>query len=139
MDDFLLRNFFVKQPLHRPKCVRASYQLRVACVILLVSVLIATVLLITVQSNEARAISVRQKSSDTPSGNPQNGKLIFTSQGCNKCHGSEGEGSSTPSQKGGMPRIASTTLALPAFIQLVRKPLGQMPVRQSASVRFGIG
>jgi len=32
-----------------------------------------------------------------------------------------------PGQSGGVPRIASTSLALPAFIQLVRKPKGVMP------------
>src|SRR5258708_11577581 len=40
---------------------------------------------------------------------------------------SEGEGVAGSGQSGGVPRIASTSLALPAFIQLVRKPKGVMP------------
>jgi len=50
----------------------------------------------------------------------QKGNLVFENLGCNKCHGSEGEGVAGSGQSGGVPRIASTSLALPAFIQLVR-------------------
>ena len=59
-------------------------------------------------------------------GNAQKGKVVFETLGCNKCHGSEGEGVSTAGQDG-VPRIASTSLALPEFIQLVRKPKNLMP------------
>ena len=81
----------------------------------------------TARSSEAQTTSARKKSSTTASGDAPNGKLIFERQGCNKCHGFKGEGGSTLAQNGGVPRIASTTLALPAFIRLVRKPKGQMP------------
>jgi mono/diheme cytochrome c family protein len=60
-------------------------------------------------------------------GNSQKGKVVFDTRGCNKCHGSEGEGVSPAGQSDGVPRIASTSLALPAFIQLVRKPKNLMP------------
>jgi mono/diheme cytochrome c family protein len=60
-------------------------------------------------------------------GNAQKGKVVFETLGCNKCHGSEGEGVSVAGQVGGVPRIASTSLALPAFLQLVRKPKELMP------------
>jgi mono/diheme cytochrome c family protein len=80
-----------------------------------------------VQSSKGQTIRTDSKSNTTSSGNPQNGKLVFRSQGCNQCHGSQGEGSSAISQNVRMPRIASTTLSLPAFVQLVRRSKGQMP------------
>jgi mono/diheme cytochrome c family protein len=77
---------------------------------------------------------LQKQSNDAPAGDGQKGKLIFESQGCGKCHGSLGEGVSTPGQKGGVPRIASTSLALPNFVQLVRNPKGQMPAFDSEKV-----
>jgi mono/diheme cytochrome c family protein len=82
---------------------------------------------VIVQSSESRAVHGQEQSSKSSTGNAQTGKLIFENLGCNKCHGSEGEGASVPGQSGGVPRIASTSLALPAFIQLVRKPKNLMP------------
>jgi mono/diheme cytochrome c family protein len=81
---------------------------------------------LAVQSNEPRAASNQAQSSKGSIGNAQKGKQIFETLGCNKCHGSEGEGVAS-SGPGGVPRIASTSLALPAFTQLVRKPKGVMP------------
>ena len=81
----------------------------------------------------ARAISQKQ-SNNVPSGDGQKGKLIFKRQGCDKCHGSMGEGFSTPGQEGGVPRIASTPLALSNFVRLVRNPKGQMPAFDSERV-----
>jgi mono/diheme cytochrome c family protein len=81
---------------------------------------------LAVQSNEPRATRGQEQSSKVSTGNAQKGKAVFETLGCNKCHGSEGEGV-VASGPGGVPRIASTSLALPAFIQLVRKPKGVMP------------
>jgi len=77
--------------------------------------------------NESRAVRSQEPASKGSTGNAQKGNLVFESLGCNKCHGSEGEGVAGSGQSGGVPRIASTSLALPAFIQLVRKPKGVMP------------
>lgn len=82
---------------------------------------------LAVQSNELRAAHGQQQSDKSSMGNAQKGKLVFETLGCNKCHGSEGEGVAGSGQNGGVPRIASTSLSLPAFIQLVRKPKGVMP------------
>jgi mono/diheme cytochrome c family protein len=82
---------------------------------------------VAVQSKEPRAARSQEQSSKLSPGNAQKGKIVFESLGCNKCHGSEGEGVSGSGPSGGVPRIASTSLALPAFIQLVRKPKGVMP------------
>jgi mono/diheme cytochrome c family protein len=82
---------------------------------------------IAVRSAEPRATRGEEQSSKASTANAQKGKIVFENLGCNKCHGSEGEGIAGPGQGGGVPRIASTSLALPAFIQLVRKPKGVMP------------
>jgi mono/diheme cytochrome c family protein len=78
-------------------------------------------------SNEPRAARSQEQSSKASTGNAQKGKIVFESLGCNKCHGSEGEGVPGSGSSGGVPRISSTSLALPAFVQLVRKPKGVMP------------
>ncbi len=77
--------------------------------------------------SEARTTRGQKQIGSAAEGNPQNGKLVFENMGCNKCHGSEGEGLAGTGQNTGVPRIASTSLALPAFLELVRKPKGQMP------------
>jgi mono/diheme cytochrome c family protein len=76
--------------------------------------------------NEPRATSNQEPSSKASLGNAQKGKQSFETLGCNKCHGSEGEGVAS-SGPGGVPRIASTSLTLATFIQLVRKPKNVMP------------
>lgn len=79
------------------------------------------------QSKEPGAAGSRAQASEVSAGNAQKGRQIFETLGCNKCHGSEGEGVAGAGQDGGVPRIASTSLALPAFVQLVRKPKNLMP------------
>src|SRR5580704_10037469 len=70
---------------------------------------------IAVRSAEPRATRGEEQSSKTSTANAQKGKIVFENLGCNKCHGSEGEGVAGPGQRGGVPRIASTSLALPGF------------------------
>lgn len=77
-------------------------------------------------SAERPAANGQERAGKIAAGNAQKGKVVFETLGCNKCHGSEGEGVSAVGQ-GGVPRIASTSLALPEFIQLVRKPKNLMP------------
>lgn len=134
MNVFLPRSSFVKTSARRTRHARSPRQLRVSGIAAFVVLAAIAVMLSTVRSSEARATRARKQSSTTSSANVQNGKLIFERQGCNKCHGSQGEGISAPGQNGGVPRIASTTLALPAFVQLVRKPKGQMPPFNSQQV-----
>ena len=62
--------------------------------------------------------------SATPQGNVQNGKQVFTTQGCYKCHGSDAQGLSGRSDSG--PRIAPSRLGLAAFVRFVRNPTGAM-------------
>lgn len=67
---------------------------------------------------------VRAQSSDAaPSGNAQNGKKLFKSDGCYECHGTEGQGA----QQTGAARIGPPQLSLEGFQSYIRKPTGQMP------------
>jgi mono/diheme cytochrome c family protein len=105
--------------------------LREAAAFVVTAVIAAGLLL----AGSVEALTIHHKqSNNVPTGDPQKGKLVFESQGCNKCHGSLGEGLSTPGQKDGVPRIASTALALSDFVQLVRHPKGQMPAFDSAKI-----
>jgi mono/diheme cytochrome c family protein len=67
----------------------------------------------------------------SPTGNTQNGKRIFASQNCNKCHGSEGQGGSAPVPG---PRIGPPRMSLPMFIDFVRQPMSPMPPYSSKAV-----
>jgi ubiquinol-cytochrome c reductase cytochrome c subunit len=62
------------------------------------------------------------KPSDAPSGNAENGKRIFTKDGCYQCHGREGQGSNMSG-----PRIAPNPVPLDVLLRYVRKPTGEMP------------
>jgi mono/diheme cytochrome c family protein len=57
-------------------------------------------------------------------GNAQNGKQVFTMQGCYKCHGTDAQGTSGRQDSG--PRIGPPRLGLPAFLRFVRNPTGAM-------------
>jgi mono/diheme cytochrome c family protein len=59
-------------------------------------------------------------SAQTPAGNPQNGKRLFDKYGCYQCHGFDGHG-------GAGARLASNSIAFPAFSRYVRQPTGDMP------------
>ena len=56
------------------------------------------------------------------SGNVENGKRLFLSDGCYECHGRTGQGSAYSGA-----RLAPNPIELGAFIMYVRQPSGQMP------------
>src|SRR5271154_181229 len=85
------------------------------------------IVVLAVLPGAAQTAAGGQQANRAASGNAENGRVVFEKQGCNKCHGAQGEGVGAPGSTGGVPRIASTALALPAFVQLVRSPKGQMP------------
>ena len=67
-------------------------------------------------------------------GNAVAGKQIFTSRGCDKCHGSDAQGLSRSQRDDAGPRIGPTRMALPVFIRFVRNPPGLMPQFSAAIV-----
>ena len=77
----------------------------------------------------ARRAAPAQQSSPTPrmdnasSGNAQNGKKLYVSDGCYECHGFEGQGSTST----GATRIGPPILPLEVFASYVRQPTNRMP------------
>jgi mono/diheme cytochrome c family protein len=65
-----------------------------------------------------------QQSSDAPpSGNAQNGKKLFMSDGCYECHGRQGQGAAQT----GAARIGPPLLSFEGFQSYVRNPKINMP------------
>jgi len=65
-----------------------------------------------------------QQSSDTPpTGNAQNGKKLFMSDGCYECHGRQGQGAAQT----GAARIGPPLLSFEGFQSYVRSPKVNMP------------
>ncbi len=85
-------------------------------------------------SSGMRNTSSAGRSGNPPAGDPKNGKVLFEKNGCKLCHGAQGEGVSSAGTNAGVPRIASTSLALADFLQQVRKPKGQMPPFSSEKI-----
>ena len=65
-----------------------------------------------------------------PSGNAQNGKKNFASDGCYECHGFQGQGATQT----GAARIGPSQLSLESFISYVRHPTNQMPPYTSKAI-----
>ena len=85
---------------------------------------VGAILLLAVSAPRAQnAASQGEKSEAAPTGNAENGKKIFTKDGCYECHGREGQGAAQASG----PRIGPPQRFIRSFINYVRKPTGQMP------------
>lgn len=69
------------------------------------------------------AASANSNAPGAASGNADNGKRLYTSDGCYECHGGEGQGSA---QTGGV-RIGPPPISLAAFTTYIRQPANQMP------------
>jgi mono/diheme cytochrome c family protein len=65
----------------------------------------------------------QQASNTPPSGNAQNGKKLFMSDGCYECHGREGQGAAQT----GAARIGPPQLSFEGFQSYVRNPKINMP------------
>ncbi len=62
----------------------------------------------------------------------ENGKRVFVAQGCNNCHGTNGQGGSAAGMAG--PRLSPPPQSLSAFVTQVREPRGEMPPYNVAKV-----
>ena len=74
-------------------------------------------------SARAQSSAGGEKSAAASPGNADNGKKIFTKDGCYECHGREGQGAA----QGAGPRIGPPPLSFDAFAKYVHQPTGQMP------------
>ncbi len=64
-----------------------------------------------------------------PTGNAENGKKHFLSDGCWQCHGRSGNGAALSG-----PRLAQTELPFEAFVMQLRQPANEMPPYEAAVV-----
>jgi mono/diheme cytochrome c family protein len=84
--------------------------------------LIAAVALtfVTCSKTLAQASNAAPKAAAS-SGNAENGKKLFLSDGCYECHGRQAQGGAAG------PRLGPGPLPLAAILKYVRQPSGQMP------------
>ncbi len=80
-------------------------------------------LLLAAPATRAQTAATQGEKSDAATGNSENGKKIFTKDGCYECHGREGQGAA----QGAGPRIGPPLLPFEAFTKYVHQPTGQMP------------
>jgi mono/diheme cytochrome c family protein len=69
-----------------------------------------------------RAGAQGQAPGAAPTGNSDNGRKLFVSDGCYQCHGYEAQGSSATG-----PRLGPRPIAFAQLSKYVRAPTGQMP------------
>ena len=67
--------------------------------------------------------SAQQAEKPAPSGNKDNGKKLYRSDGCFECHGTEGQGAAAVTG----PRIGPPQLSFEGFTEQLRHPSSQMP------------
>lgn len=89
--------------------------------------LVASLAMLLLALPAARA---RQGSDIPPAGNAQNGKKLFSADGCYECHGFQGQGAAQT----GAARIGPPQLSFEAFQNYVRKPSVQMPPYSSKAI-----
>ena len=57
-----------------------------------------------------------------PAGNAENGKRLFTKDGCYECHGLQGQGAQATG-----PRLGPDPVSFQVLSRYIRKPTGEMP------------
>lgn len=93
---------------------------------------LAALLILIPVGTAAQTAKSAMKPDAAPAGNAEKGKQAFTSDGCNACHGTAGEGS--PQPLAGGPPIGPPPISYSAFTRYVRLPTGQMPPFSTAAV-----
>jgi len=95
-----------------------------ACFAVLALLALAVASSLSAQEKSAAKAGASAKAEDAGStGNIENGKKLFMSDGCFECHGTVGQGSTST----GGARIGPPAISLEEMIQYVRHPSGQMP------------
>ena len=62
-----------------------------------------------------------------PTGNAENGRLLYRETGCYQCHGLAGQGAMATG-----PRVSRTEFAFDGFLNQLRHPVNQMPPYEAA-------
>lgn len=81
---------------------------------------VAALTFVTCSKTMAQTSNAAPKAA-TSSGNAENGKRLFLSDGCYECHGRQAQGGAAG------PRLGPGPLPLAAILKYVRQPSGQMP------------
>ena len=68
-----------------------------------------------------KSAAPKSSAADEWKGNVENGKKLFTTDGCYECHGRQGQGG------GAAPRIGPPAISVAMAIRYIRQPTGQMP------------
>lgn len=68
-----------------------------------------------------KSVAPAAAASESLKGNADNGKRLFTANGCYECHGHQGVGAAIA------PRIGPPPISFAALLRYVRAPTGQMP------------
>ncbi len=68
-----------------------------------------------------RSKADKPNADESATGNAQNGKTLFASDGCYECHGRAAQGA------GGTPRLGPNAITLAQILAYVRHPAGGMP------------
>src|SRR5579862_7783931 len=107
-------------PVHSGKSKRSW----AACIVNGIGLAALAAVIVMVPAARAQNAGQNQgKGEASPPGNSENGKKIFTKDGCYECHGREGQGAA----QGAGPRIGPLQLSFEAFTKYVHQPTGQMP------------
>jgi mono/diheme cytochrome c family protein len=77
---------------------------------------------LSIGAHDARAAS--QEQAKAPAGNVASGKQLYTSVGCNGCHGDNAQGMQGTAVGG--PKIGPPPMAFGGFTMQVRQPIGRM-------------
>jgi len=91
----------------------------------LVLIIFVAAFILTIPASRAQ-----QSPAAASTGNAQNGKKNFTSDGCYECHGLQGQGAAQT----GAARIGPPMLSLESFLSYVRHPANQMPPYSSKAI-----
>src|ERR1700687_917078 len=92
-----------------------------ACGSALQIVLAVALIFVSIRARTQNAAQA-SKPSETPSGNAENGKRLYTKDGCYECHGLQAQGAQATA-----PRIGPDPVSFQVFTRYIRKPTGEMP------------
>jgi ubiquinol-cytochrome c reductase cytochrome c subunit len=83
---------------------------------------VATALIFNTSRAAGQAVTQSSPPAAAPTGNAENGKRLFTKDGCYECHGLQGQGAQATG-----PRIGPDPVSFQVLSRYVRKPTGEMP------------
>jgi mono/diheme cytochrome c family protein len=87
-----------------------------------VLVAVAAALIFSATRTMGQAATQSSPPAAAPAGDAENGKRLFTKDGCYECHGLQGQGAQATG-----PRIGPDPVSFQVLSRYIRKPTGEMP------------